>query len=129
VDNAVGRVASILCIPYGYTLSLWCVGALAVHRYGRPAPLEVVLFAAGGVSGFLLLAALGRAHLEAEVPMRVPALVVANAVPLVVVLAALGIPFGLMSRRLGFFTASLAATTVYMAGVAAVARLARRRTR
>ena len=98
MDNAIGRVVSILSIPYGYTVSLWCAGALAV---------------------------IGRPHLDAEVPMRVPAVVVANALPLVVVLVVVVLPLGFIGRRIGFFAASFVATAVYMVSIAAVIRLAK----
>lgn len=127
MDNAVSRVTSILCIPYGYTVSLWCAGALAVRRHGLPSALEVLLFAAGGVTGFLLLAALGRAHLDAEVPMRVPAIVVANAFPLVAVLVVLVFPFGLVGRWVSFFGASFVTTAVYIGSLAIIVRLTRGR--
>jgi hypothetical protein len=129
LDNAVGRVTSILCIPYGYTVSLWCAGALAVRRHGLPSALEVMLFAAGGVAGFLLLAVLGRAHLDAEVPMRVPAIVVANAFPLVTVLVILAFPLGPAGRWGSFFGASFVTTAVYIGGLATIIRLARGRRR
>ncbi len=27
MENTLARVTSILCIPYGYTVTLWCAGA------------------------------------------------------------------------------------------------------
>lgn len=45
MNNAIGRVTSILSIPYGYTVSLWSAGALIGHSAGsslglRCAPLR-----------------------------------------------------------------------------------------
>jgi hypothetical protein len=79
-----------------------------------PSGLAVLLFVAGGVTGFLLLAVLGRAHLDAEVPMRVPAVVVANAGPLVAVLVVLAFPLDLAGRWVSFFGASFVTTAAYI---------------
>ena len=82
MDNAIGRVTSILSIPYGYTVSLWSAGALTFTRLGPPSILEVFLFVIGAVAAFVALAGAGYDHLEAEVPMRVPWLVVVNLFPI-----------------------------------------------
>ena len=30
MTRAIARITSILCIPYGYTVTLWCAGAIPV---------------------------------------------------------------------------------------------------
>jgi len=96
-----------------------------VRRQGFRSALEVFLFAASGVTGFLLVAVNGRPHLDAEMPMRVRALVVANTFPLVAVLAVMALPLGAVDRRVGFFAESVLAATVYMVSIAAVIRIAK----
>jgi hypothetical protein len=124
VRDAIGRITSILCIPYGYTVTLWCAGGLAVTRFGLPSASDVLLFALGAVVAFVALAAIGGPHLDAEVPMRVPWVVVINVLPVVVTLMLLAVPNELLGRRLGFLASSLVATGVYVVGLAAVVRIA-----
>jgi hypothetical protein len=39
--------------PYGYTLTIWTSGAVAMHDLGSPNAGRVLLFLAGAVGGFL----------------------------------------------------------------------------
>jgi len=121
---ALGRVTSILCIPYGYTVSLGCAGLLSAARLGPPTEWDVLSFATGGVGAFLGLACLGRRHLAAEVPMRVPSPVVFNLFPLVAVLALLLLPTARMGRGLGYFLHAFLVTLVYLLCLAGLVRLA-----
>ena len=105
--------------PNGYTVSLWCAGALAVRYLGVPSELDVMLFALGAVAAFLVLALLGRRHLQVEVPMRVPAVVVANAVPVVVALVMVAGVLTVVRGTFGFFLASFLATASYVLELAA----------
>ena len=100
MNNAIGRVTSILSIPYGYTISLWATGALTVIRLGPPSVFDVLLFVGGAVVAFVALAAMGCYHLDAEVPMRVPSLVVVNLSPIAVALLVVAFPAQMVGRPL-----------------------------
>jgi hypothetical protein len=123
MTNAIGRVTSILSIPYGYTVSLWSAGALTVTRLGSPSALDVLLFAVGAVTAFVALAGVGRPHLDAEVPMRVPSVVVLNLFPILAALVVMVIPSGSMPRSLGYLANSFLATATYILGVAGLVRI------
>jgi hypothetical protein len=129
MERSVARVTSILCIPFGYTVTLWCTGAWTVARHGLPSRAEVLLFATGAVAAFLVLVAVGRARLDREVPMRVPALVVLNAFPILTVAIVLGVPQGGVSRGLAFLGSSFLATGIYIVSLATLVRIVERRTR
>ena len=121
--GAVGRVTSILAIPYGYTVTLGAAALLAVARLGAPSEVEALCFVVGAVLGFVLLAAIGRPYLAAEIPMRVPWLVVFNLFPIVAALAVIALPAHLLWRALGYFANSLLATTVYVLCLAVLIRI------
>jgi hypothetical protein len=53
--DALAGVMSAAAVPYGYTVSLWCAGALMTHYHGIPDPLDVALFAAGALGAYTLL--------------------------------------------------------------------------
>lgn len=121
--NAIGRVTSILSIPYGYTVSLWSAGALTVTRLGAPTTLDVLLFAVGAVAAFVVLAGVGRPHLDAEVPMRVPSVVVMNLFPILAALAVIAVPSAAMPRSVGYLVNSLLSTATYILSLAGFIRV------
>jgi hypothetical protein len=129
MENTLARVTSILCIPYGYTVTLWCAGAWTVTRYGPPGRLDVLLFAAGAVAAFLTLAVMGRGRLDPEVPMRVPAIVVLNAFPILAVVIVLAVPQAALPRAVAFPANSFLATASYVVILAALLRALRGRPR
>ena len=118
--RATGHVVSILCIPYGYTVTLWCAGVLTITRYGMPSELEVLLFAAGAIGGFLACAWAGRGHFDELVPMRVPWIVVANVFPVVTTLAVIALPLGLVTKRWAYPLDSFLATVTYVLSPGAI---------
>jgi hypothetical protein len=122
--GSTARVTSILAIPYGYTVTLWSAGALAFVRLGPPGVGEILGFVLGACLAFLGLGSVGAVHLEAEVPMRVPAIVVFNVVPILVALLVALVPLAWLGRPYGFFAASLLATLAYVLSLALVVRLA-----
>lgn len=127
MGSALGRVTSILCIPYGYTVTLWCAGAWTVTRHGPPGRADVLLFAAGAVAAFVILAVIGRPHVDAEIPMRVPAIVVFNALPILAVVIVLAVPPGAVSRAVAFPASSFLATASYVLSLAALIRVVKGR--
>jgi hypothetical protein len=49
----LGRIVGSAAVPYGYTLSIWGGGSVAIHAFGPPNLIDVLLFVAGGTMGFL----------------------------------------------------------------------------
>jgi hypothetical protein len=125
--GAIGRVTSILAIPYGYTVTLGASALLSVARLGAPSEVEVLCFVAGAVLGFVCLAAIGRPHLADEIPMRVPWLVVFNLFPIVAAVAVIALPTHLVGKGPGYFMNSLLATAVYVLCLAILIRVRERR--
>ena len=115
MNNAIGRVTSILSIPYGYTVTLWSAGAITFTRLGSPSVLDVLLFVGGAVAAFVILASVGYDHLDGEVPMRVPWLVVFNVFPILAALIVVAFPARMLGRTVGYFANTFLATTIYCA--------------
>jgi len=115
---AVARVTSILAIPYGFTVTIWSSGALAVIRLGSPSVADVVLFVGGAAAAFVALAVLNRRHLDVEVPMRVPAAIVVNLFPILVALIVALVPVAPLGRHAGYLTIGLLATASYVLSLA-----------
>jgi len=120
--GAIGRVTSILAIPYGYTVTLGAAALLAVARLGAPSEVEALCFVFGAVLGFVLLAALGCPYLAKDIPMRVPWLVVFNFFPIAAAVAVIALPTRLLGKSPSYFASSFLATTVYVLCLAALVR-------
>ena len=110
-------------------VTLWCAGVWTATRYGPPGRADVLLFAVGAVSAFLVLALVERSRLDPEVPMRVPAIVVLNAFPILAVAVVLSVPQGAVSRGAAFLTSSFLATASYVVSLAMLIRLVEGRRR
>jgi len=50
--RSLGEVVSRAGIPYGYTLTVWSVGALCIGLFGLPSAGDVFLFLAGGTIAY-----------------------------------------------------------------------------
>jgi hypothetical protein len=46
------RTISSAAVPYGYTLSIWGGGGVAIHALGPPTLVDALLYVAGGAIGF-----------------------------------------------------------------------------
>lgn len=92
---------------------------------GPPSVSDVLLFVIGALAAFVALAALGRGHLDAEVPRRVPSLVVVNFFPILIALLIIAFPAQMVGRPLGYFAASFLATASYILSLAGLIRVTR----
>jgi hypothetical protein len=92
-----------------------------------PGRLDALLFAAGAVAAFLVLAGVGRSRLDGQVPMRVPSTAVANAFPILVAILMAVVPFRGLSKPVAFLATSFVATATYIVSLAAVVRASSKR--
>ncbi|MEE9247223.1 MAG: hypothetical protein V3U79_00805 [Dehalococcoidia bacterium] len=53
-SDAIAAVVQNVALPYGYTLSIWSAGVMAIYAYGTPRQRDALLFVAGAVIGFLV---------------------------------------------------------------------------
>jgi hypothetical protein len=48
------RTVGSAVVPYGYTLSIWGGGGVAIHALGPPTLIDALLYVAGGAIGFFV---------------------------------------------------------------------------
>src|SRR4051812_47045841 len=107
--KSVGRGSAL---PYGYTLTVWCSGAVLMHHHGPPPVGDVFLFLLGGVAAFPTLATVARGAPDPPEPQPADLLATgaahflaaAGAVGAVALIAEIG---GGIAWALGAFAATL----------------------
>ncbi|MFQ5875604.1 MAG: hypothetical protein ACE5JL_17650, partial [Dehalococcoidia bacterium] len=118
--DAIATVVQNVALPYGYTLSVWSAGAIAIFAYGTPRKRDALLFVAGAVIGFLVfdIPTWWSVSADTTLTVRLPSIALLNVFPLVAVGAS-----GLLIRRvvrrdIGYFVSGLTATVVYIVSLA-----------
>lgn len=121
-ERALTEVVSQAGIAYGYTLTVWAVGALAVARFGLPTAAQVLLFVAGGSAAYVALA-LRVSHRRVVHAAYPPAALWEN----VCAVPAIGIAWVVYAVVpevwLAYLVAPLIATLGYLLGLALFVRL------
>ena len=120
--DAIRAVTHALAVPYGYTLTIWASGALAVSRYGSPRPLEIFLFIGGATLGFLAFDAVSIASIPkaASFSVVLPASVTLNLLAVVPASLVVLLVRRVRPRALGFFAVGFAGSAAYLATVVAL---------
>ena len=114
--DAITTVVHSVVLPYGYTLSIWSAGILAVFRYGAPKQVDPLLFVVGAVIGFMVFniptywAISGQDQLDVEVPT----VALLNIVPLAAVVMSTLLIRLIQTEWLGYFLSGFSATVVYI---------------
>lgn len=106
-------------LPFGYTLTIWSSGAIAIGRYGFPNVGEIFAILLGGITAYLTLAFLSIPPARTASRLEVRRSTTLNVCAIVAAIAVSAIP-GLVSfPYLGFFAAAGAGTLVYIVTLAA----------
>lgn len=115
--KALAEVVSKAGVPYGYTLTVWSTGALCIGRFGPPSAAEVFLFLAGGTAAYggLALVVTRGGSVRAARP---PAALWENVFAAPAIVATFGLDRLVSSPGANYFVSPLAATVVYIAGLA-----------
>jgi len=118
-------------VPSGYTLTIWCAGAVAVGRLGFPGVAEVLLFLGGGAAGVLLVDALSSSRERSASEPASPTAALARAPgPLLAAAAAVvcaWLVVEVVGGGLAWALVGCAASVVYLTVLAATATVACRR--
>ena len=115
--DSISSVVQSIVLPYGYTLSIWSAGILAVFRYGAPKRVDPLLFVVGAVIGFMVFniptywAISGQ---QEQLTVQVPTVALLNIVPLAAVVVSTLLMRLIRNEWLGYFLSGFSATVVYI---------------
>ena len=117
--RTLALVVAAMDLPFGYTLTIWSSGAIAIGRYGFPNVGEIFAFLLGGITAYVILAFLSIPPAPTASRLEVRRSTTLNVCGIVAAIAVSAIP-GLVSiPYLGFFAAAGAGTLVYIVTLAA----------
>jgi hypothetical protein len=117
--RTLALVVAAMDLPFGYTLTIWSSGAIAIRRYGFPNVGEIFAFLLGGITAYVILALLSIPPAPTASRLVVRRSTTLNVCAIVAAIAVSAIP-GLMSfPYLGYFAAAGAGTLVYIVTLAA----------
>jgi hypothetical protein len=117
--RTLALVVASMDLPFGYTLTIWSSGAIAIGRYGFPNVGEIFAFLLGGITAYVILAFLSIPSAPTTLRLEVRRSTTLNVCAIVAAIAVSAIP-GLVSfPYLGFFAAAGAGTLVYIVTLAA----------
>ena len=114
--EAIASVVQSIVLPYGYTLSIWSAGMMAVLRYGAPKRVDPLLFVVGAVIGFMLfnIPTYWSISEQEQLDVQVPTVALLNIVPLAAVVASTLLMRLIKSELWGYFLSGFSATVVYI---------------
>ena len=124
-SDAIVSVVKALGVPYGFTITIWSTGALAIVKYGMPSTREVLLFAMGATMGYLIFDAVAWTAVrpDPQFTVTLPTVALLNIVPVIPALLVARIVRQVNNRPLGFLTVGFSASFIYI-GVLAIGVLA-----
>ena len=117
--QTLALVVGAMDLPFGYTLTIWSSGAIAIGRYGFPKVSEIFAFLLGGITAYVVLAFLSIRSAPTASRLEVRRSTTLNVCAIIAAIAVSAIS-GLVSvPYLGFFAAAGAGTLVYILTLAA----------
>ena len=116
--RCLALVVAAMDLPFGYTLTIWSSGALAINRYGAPRVVEIFAFLLGAIGTYVVVASVVVADLGPVTPVRVRRSTLFNVFSIAAAIVVSGTT-GLIDNAIaGYFVASLAGTLVYLFALA-----------
>lgn len=117
--RTLALVVAAMDLPFGYTLTIWSSGAIAIGRYGFPNVGEIFAFLLGGITAYVTLALLSIPPTPTASRLEVRRSTTLNVCAIVAAIAVSAISILVSFPYLGFFAAAAAGTLVYIVTLAA----------
>jgi hypothetical protein len=117
--RTLALVVAAMDLPFGYTLTIWSSGAIAIGRYGFPNVGEIFAFLVGGIAAYVALAFLSIPPAPTVSRLEARRSTTLNVCAIVAAIAVSAIPGLMSSPYLGFFAAAGTGTLVYIVTLAA----------
>lgn len=123
----LSRTVTSLDLPFGYTLTVWSSGAIALEHFGVPSLLDALLFLLGAIGAYWVCAATSYRQLAETATVHTQAIAVINVFSVVAVST---ISRLFQSPSSGYLAAGFVGTFTYILCITAlmyvVERLGRR---
>lgn len=120
----LSQVVSLIDLPYGYSVTIWAAGAIAITHFESLTLLTIFLFLLGAVAAYLTLAITTYRLVETTPLGLTPAVALLNGVAIVAASVTSLVCTLITWAPFGYFVASFVATTTYALSLTTLIRLA-----
>lgn len=118
------RTVSMIDLPFGYTLTTWASGAIALDRFGVPTLIQAFVFLFGAVGAYLICAVISFPQPEETTTLRVTDIALINVFSIIAAAAVSVVSFLFDNPLAGYFVAGFVGTLTYILCISALMYLA-----
>lgn len=116
----LSRTVILIDLPFGYTLTVWSSGSVALSHFGVPSLVDSLLFLVGAVGAYLVCAAMSYRQLGETATVRAQAIAVVNVFSIVAAVAVSTISRLFQSPSSGYLAAGFVGTFAYILCITAL---------
>lgn len=117
--RALASVVAAIDLPFGYTLTIWAAGEIAIDRFGFPSIGNIFAFLVGGIIAYLSIAVVAMPDVSPRSPSTIRRMTLLNVCALVAAIAVSAVSHLISAPLLGFFVAASTGTWAYIVALAA----------
>lgn len=115
--RSLALTVAAMDLPFGYTLTIWSSGALAVAHYGVPRVGEILAFLLGGLAAYLAATWIAVAHFGTVTPARIRRSSSLNVFSILAAIVVSGLTGAIQTPLVGYFIAGFSGTAIYLLGI------------
>lgn len=124
--RVLGRTVDLIDLPFGYTLTVWSSGRVALYRFGLPSILHIFYFVFAAIAAYLIGAEISTRR-EGEVRrVRSQAITLINVFAVVAAAAVTLVSHLTNNSALGYAAAGFVGTFTYILSISTLMWLAQR---
>lgn len=113
--GTLGSVVRLMNLPFGFTLTIWSAGAIAINRFGIPSLSGTFLFLVGSIGAYLACAVLCcRESSEEPMALRLQSIAVINVFSIIAAAAVSAVSHLFHDPTLGYAFAGFVGTMTHI---------------
>ncbi len=114
------RTVSLIDLPFGYTLTVWGSGAVALDRFGLPSLVDAFVFLFGAVGAYLICAVVSFPQPYEATTLRVTDVALINVFSIIAAAVVSVVSHLFYNPGIGYFVAGFIGTLTYILCISAL---------